>query len=33
VHLIDREVSDSSEITKDNSRWMESHASYECIDG
>jgi hypothetical protein len=33
VHLIDREVLDSSEITKVNSRWMESHASYECIDG
>jgi len=33
VHLVDREVSDASEITKANSRWMESHASYECIDG
>jgi len=32
VHLLDREISGPSEITKDNSRWMESHASYECID-
>jgi len=32
VHLLDREISGPSEITKDNSRWMESHASYECVD-
>jgi hypothetical protein len=32
VDLVDREISDSSELTKDSSRWMESHASYECID-
>ena len=33
VHLLNREISGPSEITKNNSRWMESHASYECIDG
>ena len=32
VHLIDREIADASEMTKDNSRWMESHASYERVD-
>jgi len=33
VYLVDRQISNPSEITKDNSRWMESHASYERIDG
>jgi hypothetical protein len=32
VCLVEREISDSSQITKDNSRWMESHASYECLE-
>ena len=33
VHLLSREISSASEITKDSSRWMESHASYEPING
>ncbi len=33
VYLLNREISEPSEITADNSRWMESHASYECIEG
>jgi len=32
VYLTDHEISGSSELDKLHSRWMESHASYECID-
>jgi hypothetical protein len=33
VYLTEREISEPSELDNANSRWMESHASYECIDG
>ena len=33
VHLLDHEIIDQEEMTKENSRWIESHASYEKISG
>ena len=33
VYLVGKEISEATEMTKENSRWMESHASYEKIDG
>lgn len=32
VYLLKSEIHDASEITADNSCWMESHASYEKVD-
>jgi len=32
VHLTNKEIFEASNITKDDSRWMESHASYKMID-
>jgi len=33
VDLLEVEISEVSEMTRENSRWVESHASYERING